>query len=101
MIIIASKLFDKLLNIYRTQNDNLSEDQKKKINSLNRPENLTLDFPKDDLPPIPLQEADEKVKLEPEKAIAKTLKLNSQERKNKGTGLKVLTPKKLLNRLPI
>ena len=42
-----------------------------------------------------------KSKLEPEKTIAEMLKLNSQKRKNTGTGLKVLSPKKLLNRLSI
>ena len=40
----SSKLYDKLLNIYATQYYNLSEDQKKKINVLNRPEDLILDF---------------------------------------------------------
>ena len=38
------KSHDKLLNIYTTKYDNLPEDQKKKVNVLNRPENLTLDF---------------------------------------------------------
>ena len=39
--------------------DNLSEVQKKKVNILNIPENLTLDFAEDDLPPMPPLEDDE------------------------------------------
>ena len=61
----ASKLYDKLLNIYKTQynKNKLSEqDNKKKINVLKRPENVTLDFPDDDLPPILALEEDEEVK---------------------------------------
>ena len=61
MINIAFKLYDKLLNIYTTQNDNLSEDQKKEINVINRPENLTLDFAENDLQPLPSLEGDEEV----------------------------------------
>ena len=53
MINTASKLYDTLLNICKTQYDNLSEDQKKKISVLNRPKNLTLNFVEDDLPPMP------------------------------------------------
>ena len=49
MINTFSRLYDKLLNIYTTQFYNLLVDQKKRINVLNRPENLTLDFDKDDL----------------------------------------------------
>ena len=40
----VSKLYVKLLNIYATQYDNFSEDYKKEINVLNRPENITLHF---------------------------------------------------------
>ena len=65
MINIAFKLYDKLLNIYTTQNDNLSEDQKKEINVINRPENLTLDFAENDLQPLPSLEGDEEVTWEP------------------------------------
>ena len=61
VINIAFKLYDKLLNIYTTQNDNLSEDQKKEINVINRPENLTLDFAENDLQPLPSLEGDEEV----------------------------------------
>ena len=51
MISTASKLYDKSLNIFTTQYNNLSEDQQKKISVINRPENLTLDFAENDLPP--------------------------------------------------
>ena len=61
MINIAFKLYNKLLNIYTTQNDNLSEGQKKEINVINRPENLTLDFTENDLQPLPSLEGDEEV----------------------------------------
>ena len=47
MINTASTLYDNLLNIYTTQYDNISEDQKKKINVLKRPENLIRDFIED------------------------------------------------------
>ena len=36
----------------------LSEDGKESINVLNIPENVTLDFIKDDLPPMPLFEGE-------------------------------------------
>ena len=91
----ASKLYDKLLNIYTTQYDKLSEDSKERVNVLNRPEMLNLDLDEDDLP----QEGDEEVKLEPEETFAERIKLNS--RKIKGIGLKISTPTKLLTRFPI
>ena len=59
-----STLYDKLLNIYTTQFYNLLVDQKKRINVLNRPENLMLDFDKDDLWPMPPLKCNEEVKLE-------------------------------------
>ena len=63
--IVTSKLYDKLLNRYKTQynKNKLSEqDNKKEINVLKRPENVTLDFADDDLPPILALEDDEEVK---------------------------------------
>ena len=90
----SSKLFDKLLNICTAQFNKFTEDQKKKINGLSRPENLTLGFTEDDLPPL---EGDEKS----EETIAEKVKLSLRKRKNEGTGLKFLTPDKLLTRLPI
>ena len=62
----ASKSYDKLYNIYITQYDNLSQDQKKKLNVLNSPENAALDFVEDNLPTMPPLESNEEVKLEPE-----------------------------------
>ena len=46
----ASKLYDKILNIYTIQYDNLSEYQKKTVNVVHRPKNLTPDFDEDNLP---------------------------------------------------
>ena len=69
MINTFSKLYDKLLNIYTTQFDNLSVDQKKRINVLNRPENVTLDFDEDDLQPMSPLKVDKEVKLEPEETF--------------------------------
>ena len=63
---------------------------------LNKPEMLSLDFIEDDLPPIPPLEGDE----EPEETIAGRVKLNPRKKKT-GTRLKILTPNKLLTRLPI
>ena len=81
----AFELYGKLLNIYKTQYDKLKKAQKKNTKAKNIRENLTtdlyLDEDKDDLPQIPLLGYDEEVK--------------------EGKGLKVLTPDKLLTRLPI
>ena len=64
----AFELNEKLLNIYTTQYDKPPADWKKRINVLNRPEMLTLDFDEHDLP----QESDKEViKLEPEKLSLK------------------------------
>ena len=64
------------------------------ITVLNKPEMLSLDFIEDDLPSL---EGDN----EPEETIAERVKLNPRKKKNEGTGLKILTRNKLLNRLPI
>ena len=42
-----------------------------------------------------------KKKLQPEETIAERVKLNPQKREKTGTRLKILTPSKLLTRLPI
>ena len=47
----------------------------------------------------PLEGDEEKVKVEPQESIAERVKLNPQ--KYEGTELKILTPNKLLTRLPI
>ena len=49
----------------------------------------------------PLEGDKEIARLEPEETIAERAKLNPQERKMVGTGLKILTPNKLLTRLSI
>ena len=74
MINTASKLYDKLLNIYTTQYDKLSKDLNNRINVLNKPE--ILDFDRDDLPPMLVLEGDEEVKSEPEDTIAERVELN-------------------------
>ena len=93
----TSKLYDKLSNIYTTQYGKLSEDSKKRVNVLKRSECLTFDFDEDDLP----LEGDEEAILEPGETIAKEIKLNPQKRKITGTGLIILTPNKLITRLPV
>ena len=92
MVNTESKLYYKLLNIYATHYDKLSDDSKKMVNVLNRPEVLTLDFDEDHLP----LEGDEEVKLEPER-----IKLNLRKRKRTRIGIKIVTPNKLLTRPPI
>ena len=80
MLAIASELYDKLLNIYKTEHDKLTKAQKKRINVQNIPENLPcdlyLDEDEDDLPSMPPLKDDEKVKLEQEETIAERKKLN-------------------------
>ena len=74
----ASKLFDRLLNIYKTQENKFSEDQKEKINVLNKPENVTITLIEVDLspmPPPPPLEDDEEVKSEAKYTIAERVKL--------------------------
>ena len=93
-VINTAKLYDKLLNRYTTQYDNISKGLKKRLNVLNRPEMLILDFDEDDLS----QKGDEEVRLEPEETISENEIL--KKRKITGTVLKILTPNKLLTRLP-
>ena len=85
--------------LIKTQYDKLTKAHKKRIKVQNIPQDLRIDlYLEDDLPPL---EGDEEVKLEPEESIAERVKLNPRKRKNEGTGLKILTPNKLLTRLPI
>ena len=93
-VINTAKLYDKLLNRYTTQYDNISKGLKKRLNVLNRPGKLILDFDEDDLS----QKGDEEVRLEPEETISENEIL--KKRKITGTVLKILTPNKLLTRLP-
>ena len=98
MINTSCKLYDKLLKRYKFQYDKFSEDSKKRVYVLNKPEMLTLNVDDDDLSPL---EADEAVKSELEETIVKRIKLNPQKRNITETGLKVFTSNKLLIRLPI
>ena len=97
MINKASKLYDKLLNKYETQYNKLPEDQKRMITVLHKLGMLSLDFLEDDLPSMAVLESYEK----PEETIAEKVKLNPRKRKKERKGLKILTPNKLLTRLPI
>ena len=83
MIDTASKLCDNLLNIYATRYDKFSENLKKRINVLNKPEMVILDFDRGDLPPMPAVEGDEEVKVEPEETIAERKKNKSSKKKKK------------------
>ena len=95
----SSKVYGKLLNIYANEYNKVSEDQKKKINVLNRHANLALNFVEVDLPPL---EDDKEVKLEPEEINAERGKLSPQKRNNEETGSKILlTPNKFLSILAI
>ena len=67
-------MYDKLLNTYKAPYNNFTEDQKKTINVLNGPENLTLGFIEGYLSPL---EGHEEIKLEQEEIIAEGVKLNS------------------------
>ena len=77
MIANTSTLYDKLLSIYKTQNDKLIKAEKKSKRIQNTPEvlviNLYLDKDDDDLPSIPALQGDEEVKLELEETIAKKI----------------------------
>ena len=50
---------------------------------------------------MPAIEGDKEIKLGPGEVIAQKIELNLRKRINTGTGLKILTPNKLLTRLPI
>ena len=90
-------MYNKLLNIYKTQNDELKKSRKKRIKVKNVSENLTIDLYVDEgVDDLSQLEGDGKVKLDPEETIGERVKLNRRKRKNEGTGLKILTPNKLL-----
>ena len=75
----AQELYNKLLSIYKTQYDKITKTKKKRIKTLNIPENLSIDLylDKDYLPPMPALEGDEKVKLVPEETTAERIKKNT------------------------
>ena len=91
----ALELYNKLVNIYKTQYDKLTE------SNLNVPEKLPIELYLDELLLVPPLEDDEELKLEPEETITKRTKLNPWKRKATGTGLRIFTPNKLLTRFPI
>ena len=102
MFSTAHELYDKLLDICKTQYDKVTKAKKNRIKAQNTPEELPIDLylseDEDDLPPL---EGDEVVKLEPEETVSERIKLIPRKRKTRGTGLKILIPNKLLTRLPI
>ena len=75
----VSKSYNKLLNIYTTQYNKLLVDLKKRIDVINKPEMLILDFDEDD----------EAVKLKLKETTAERIKLNPRKRKTTETGLKI------------
>ena len=98
----ASKLYDKLRYIHlQLKMIILQKIRRKRLNVLKSSQKLAADFVEADLPPKPPLERDGQVKLKPEEIIAEGLKSNSQERKETGTGLKVLTPNKFLTKFPM
>ena len=90
MINTASKLYDKLLNVYTTQHDILSEDQQKRLNVLNRSENLTLGFDENDLPPR------SKIRARRNYCWKSKIKCTKKNSNKTGAQLKILTHKKLV-----
>ena len=108
MIAKASELYDKFLNIYKTQYDNQTKAQNKRIKVHNMSYlldylliDLYLDKDEDDLLSMATQENDEEVNSEPEETIAERMKLNPRNIKRKGTGLTIFDSKQLLTRLLI
>ena len=73
------------------------------INVLNKTKNLNLELysDEDDDEMTPLVSEKEEMKSEPEETIVERVKLNPRKRKKTGTGLKILSPNKLLPRLSI
>ena len=105
MLDTALELYNKILNVYKTQYYKLTKAQKKRKKVRNMPKNLSIniyfDEDEEDLSPIPLIKGNEEVKLQPEETVDERVKLNVGKRKNEETGLKMLTPNKLLTRLTI
>ena len=99
----ALELYNKPLNIHKTQYDKFIKAKKKRTKVPNVLENIPIGFylDEDDLPTMPPLVDDEEIKLLAEETIAERIKLNPQKRKNKGTGLKVLTRNKLVARLSL
>ena len=64
MLNTALELYNKLLNIYKTQYDKLAKAQKKRMKVQNVPCNLPVDLylDEDDLPAMPALECDKDIK---------------------------------------
>ena len=80
----AHELYDKLLNIGKSQYYKLRRAHKKRIKVQSMPENLPIGLylaeDVNDLPPMFALEGEEEVKLEPEETVAVGIKLNSRKR---------------------
>ena len=80
----AHELFDKLLNIGKSQYYKLRRAHKKRIKVQSMPENLPIGLylaeDVNDLPPMFALEGEEEVKLEPEETVEVGIKLNSRKR---------------------
>ena len=96
MLNTTLELYNKLLNIYKTQNDKLKKAQKKMIKVQNAPENLPIDLYLDesegDLPPMPALEGTEDKKLDPEET-----KIKSTKKKSNRNKIKNLNSKQIIN----
>ena len=94
----VSKLYVKLLNIYATQYDNFSEDYKKEINVLNRPELFIL------VKRISTKATTRRwlrSKIRARRNYSWKKRIKSPKKKNNMTGWKILTASKLSTTLPI
>ena len=104
VLAIAHELYDKLLNIGKSQYYKLKRAHKKRIKVQSMPENLPIGLylgeDINDLPPMLALEGEEEVKLEPDETAAVRIKLKPRK-KNTGAGLKTLTQNKLLTILSI
>ena len=82
--------------------DTLTKSWKKRVKVQNVSQNLPIDLCLDeDVEDSSLRKGDEEVKLEPKETIAERIKSIPRKRKKTGKGLKILTPNKLLTRIPI
>ena len=93
VLVKASELYNKLLNIYKTQYNQLIKAQKKWIKVQNVFENLPFDL-------YLYKDEDENKEKSTDEPPMPPLKGDEEEIKE-GKGLKILTPNKLLTRLPI
>ena len=99
MLDTALELYNKLLNIHKTQYDKLTKAQKKRIKVQNVPENLPIDLylNEDDLPSLSALESDEEVKLELEETIIERNEIKSSKKKKYANRIKNLSSKQTIN----